>query len=150
MFFVTVKFNRKTAVSIILAVAAILIALVIIFSRSELSEGAFSSKKLSSTEERVTYLESLGWDVDPNSETEKSVLIPREFTGVYLDYNTLQKQQGFDLEKYPGTEVNMFTYIVTNYESADTVVASLYTYKDEVVAGDIHSTTLEGFMHGLK
>lgn len=150
MFFMTIKFNRKTAIGIILAVAVVLIALILIFSGGESADGAFKSSKLTTTEDRVAFLKELGWEVDPKSETEQTVLIPREFTGVYLDYNKLQKQQGYDLEKYLGTEVSMYTYIVTNYESKDTVIASLYLYKGKVIAGDIHSTTLNGFMHGLK
>ena len=97
MFFVTVKFNRRTAVSIILAVAAILILLVILFGQGSEQE-AFKSTKLEDRDARVAYLKSLGWEVQPESETEKTVLIPREFTGVYQEYNRLQKQQGFDLE----------------------------------------------------
>ena len=97
----------------------------------------------------MAYLKSLGWEVQPESETEKTVLIPREFTGVYQEYNRLQKQQGFDLEEYLGTEVQMYSYIVTNYDSSETVVATIYTYKGRIIGGDIHSTTLDGFMHGL-
>ena len=148
MFFVTVKFNRRTAVSIILAVAAILILLVILFGQGSEQE-AFKSAKLEDRDARVAYLKSLGWEVQPESETEKTVLIPREFTGVYQEYNRLQKQQGFDLEEYLGTEVQMYSYIVTNYDSSETVVATIYTYKGRIIGGDIHSTTLDGFMHGL-
>jgi len=149
MFFLTVKFNRRTAVSIILAVAAILIALIIIFSRGD-AEGVFKSKDLTTTADRIAYLENMGWQVDANSETEKTVLIPREFTGVYLNYNEMQKKQGFDLKNYCGTEVQMYSYVVTNYKSSDTVVATIYIHNGKVIAGDIHSTTLDGFMHGLK
>ena len=149
MFFVTVRFNRRTAVAIILAAAAILITLVILFGHTA-SQEALGNNRLDTREKRVEYLRSLGWETDADSETEKTVLIPREFTGVYLEYNKLQKQQGFDLEQYLGTEVQMYSYIVTNYGSSETVVATLYTCNGRLIAGDIHSTTLDGFMHGLK
>mgnify|MGYP004535188113 FL=1 len=149
MYFVTVKFNRRTAVCIILAVAALLIGLILLFSHGD-DESTFGSKKLETTEERVAYLQKLGWEVDADSETEKDVLIPRAFTGVYQEYNKLQKQQGFDLENYCGTEVQMYTYVVTNYTGNDTVIAALYTSKGRLIAGDIHSTSLDGFMHALK
>ena len=149
MFFVTLKFTKRTAVAIILGAALILIALVLIFGGEE-AAGVFGSGRIDSREERVEYLEGLGWEVEPDSETEKDVLIPREFTGVYLEYNRLQKQQGFDLEEFLGTELEMYSYIVTNYQSDDTVVATLYIYRGAVVGGDVHSTSLGGFMHGLK
>lgn len=142
--FLTIKFNRKTAVAAILAVAVALILLVIIFSG-----GSSGSGKITCTEDRVEYLKGLGWEVDVTSETEQSVLIPREFTGVYLEYNKLQKQQGFDLEEFLGTEVLVYTYIVSNYGCEDTVIAAIYVYNNRIVAGDIHSTTLDGFMHGI-
>ena len=148
MFFITVKFNKRTAVSIILAIAAILIALIIIFSR-ESTENVFNSIDLSTKEARIEYLGSIGWQADADTETEKTVLIPREFTGVYQSYNELQKQQGFDLENYIGTEVQMYSYIITNYKSSETVVATIYTHNGKLIAGDIHSTTLDGVMHAL-
>jgi len=149
MFFVTIKFNKRAAVSIILAIAAILIALIIIFSR-ENAESVFKSSDLGTKEARIEYLNSIGWQAEPESETEKTVLIPREFTGVYQSYNELQKQQGFDLENFCGTEVQMYSYIITNYKSTETVVATIYTHNGRLIAGDIHSTTLNGFMHALK
>lgn len=149
MFFVTVKFNKRTAVGIILAAAALLIALIIIFSRPHTAE-VFGSAKLETASDRIALLESMNWQVDADSETEKTVLIPREFTGVYKEYNDLQKQQGYDLSKYMGTEVQMYSYIVTNYKSSETVVATIYVHDGQLIGGDIHSTTLDGFMHGLK
>jgi len=149
MFFWTVKLNKRTAVGIVLAIAAALIALIFLFGRSE-AEGAFRTNRMSQPEERISYLAKLGWEVDPESEVAKTVLIPQSFTGVYADYNKLQKEQGFDLELYRGTEVEMYCYNVTNYPASDTVLATLYVAGGKVVAGDIHSTALDGFMHALK
>ena len=43
-----------------------------------------------------------------------------------------------------------YTYRIMNYPgTGDTVLAQLYIYKNRVVAGDIHSTALDGFMHGI-
>ena len=149
MFFVTVKFNRKTAVTIILAAAAILIALIIIFSSGS-TAAVSNSAMLETTQARTELLQGLGWEVEAKSETVKTVLIPREFTGVYLEYNELQKKQGFDLSNFKGAEVQMYSYIVTNYKSSENVVACIYIYNGQLIGGDIHSTTLGGFMHGLK
>ena len=142
MYFLTLKFSRRTAVGMILAAAALLIALVIIFSGGQ--------PALETTEERVNFLSDMGWEVDPASETDSSVLIPREFSDVYARYNELQKQQGYDLEQFCGMTLELYTYVVTNYSTDGTVIAALYLYDGQVVGGDIHSTELNGFMHGLK
>lgn len=147
--FLTIKFNRKTAVSIILGVAVVLILLIVIFSRSS-SEEVFKSGNITAQSDRIEFLSGLGWEIDANSETEEIILIPREFNEVYSEYNNLQLNQGYDLSNYCGTEVAMYTYSVTNYKSDENIIVSLYIYKGTVVGGDIHSTTLGGFMHGIK
>ena len=46
---------------------------------------------------------------------------------------------------------NQYTYQITNYPNTDqTVLVTLYVQGDRLIAGDIHSTALNGFMHGLK
>ncbi len=67
------------------------------------------------------------------------------------EYNALQLQQGFDLRRYGGLICSMYTYRVLNYPSGDeNVLAALFVYRNRVIGGDIHSTALDGFMHGLK
>ena len=66
-------------------------------------------------------------------------------------YNALQKQQGFDLEPYCGKELQSWSYELKSYPSGEErVMAQLFTYRGRAVAGDIHSASLGGFMHGLK
>ncbi|MCC8016625.1 MAG: DUF4830 domain-containing protein, partial [Clostridiales bacterium] len=43
----------------------------------------------------------MGWEFKTDY-TEKSITIPQEFNDAYNDYNEIQKNQGFDLEKYKG------------------------------------------------
>ena len=70
---------------------------------------------------------------------------------VLRQYNALQKQQGFDLERYCGRELDCWCYELASYPSGEeNVTAVLYTCKGRAVAGDIHSNALGGFMHGLK
>ena len=102
------------------------------------------------TDGRVAYLAANGWEADAATETEQTVILPRVFTGIFADYNALQRQQGFDLEPYAGLSVTVYNYRITNYDSADTVFATLYFYKNRIIAGDIHSTALDGFMHGIR
>ena len=106
---------------------------------------------METTEERTAYLASLGWEVDAASETGRDVVLPEELDGVLLQYNELQKQQGFDLEPWLGRECKSWSYTVTNYPSGEQgVIAQIFVCGGEVIAGDIHSAKLGGFMHSLR
>ena len=106
---------------------------------------------VTTTDGRIAYLQALGWEADPATETAQEIVIPRVFSGVFSDYNALQKQQGFDLSTYAGETCTAYTYRVTNYEgSTDTVLAQLFVYRNRVIGGDIHATAMDGFMHGLR
>ena len=140
---------------IVVAVALLLMAVVIIAGRE--SSGGPEAVHLKliggvrTNEDRVKYLADLGWVVDEEPIEEKRILIPKEFPKVYAEYNELQKQQGFDLSQYSGLEVMLYTYRVLNYPNATCeVLACLYVYNNQVIGGDIHSTALNGFMHGIK
>ncbi|MDR0952119.1 MAG: DUF4830 domain-containing protein [Oscillospiraceae bacterium] len=148
MFVYTVKWNKKTALLIILIAALVICALILLIGALK---GSGSGARVSNTQERVEYLESLGWEIQPESEIERSVVIPREFSEIYSAYNQLQLAQGYDLSKYCGLNVNVYTYSILNYKGyTGHVVAEVYVYNSEIVGGDVHSLELDGFMHGLK
>lgn len=137
------KLTRRSAVFIILAVAVVLAVIVIVCSEPE-------GSGLDSTEARCEYLAGLGWDVDPESETEREVTLPDELTGTIAQYNALQKQQGFDLEPYCSKTILSYTYELKSYPTGEEhVTAQLFVYNGRAIAGDIHSASLGGFMHGL-
>ncbi len=137
------KLTKRSAVFIILGVAVLLAIIVLLCSEPE-------GSGLDSTEARVEYLQSLGWEVDPSSETAREVVLPEDISGVIAQYNALQKQQGYDLTPYAGREIESYTYEVTNYPTGEkNVTAQLFIYDGRIIAGDIHSSSLGGFMHGL-
>ncbi len=99
---------------------------------------------------RVRFLESLGWQVDAQSEAHKSVRLPQELGEVLSRYNEMQKAQGYDLTRHLGERCEQYSYLVTNYpDSTQTVWVTLYIQGRRVIAGDVHSTALDGFMQGL-
>ena len=159
MFVLTAKFNRKKAIAIVLALAVLLILIILIAANTgkksnnanSANEAAALSAVVKNNEQRVNYLNALGWEVEKNALEEQKVMIPREMNDVYADYNTLQKAQGFDLSKFGGLEAMRYTYKVLNYpDAAGTVVADIIVYRNEVIAGDIQSNALDGFMVGLE
>ena len=151
MFVWTLKWNKRTAVLVIAAAAALLVALVLLAGRSARSASApENGTRLTSTEKRVAYLASLGWTADPASETEQKILIPKDFGEVYEKYNELQLRQGFDLREYRGMDATLYTYTVTNHPCGEDVIAQLIVFAGEAIGGDVHSAALDGFMHGLR
>ena len=101
-------------------------------------------------EERIAYLRSLGWEVEPTPILEQEITMPKDFPDVLTQYNELQRQQGFDLEEYAGKKLTLYTYRITNHPDAEEADASLYVYRSELVGGDVHSTSFTGFMTALR
>ncbi len=106
-------------------------------------------KNVKSAEDRVAFLASYGWQVNPEAVEVVEVTIPSEFDNVYKTYNEMQKAEGLNLEKYCGKSVKRYTYTVENYESETTVLANLIIYKNRVIGGDICSSDVNGFIHGF-
>jgi hypothetical protein len=157
MFIFTAKFNKKKAVIAVLVLAAVLIGIILIagsISRSNASnakETAALSAVVKNNDQRVKYLNSLGWEVDKDPIEEQKVVIPREFSDIYKRYNDIQIAQGFDLTKYSGIEAQRYTYKVRNYpEATGNVVADIIVYRNQIIAGDVQSNAFDGFMVGLR
>lgn len=148
MLIYTMKWNKTSAVIIVLAVAAILVLLTIAIGSSS---GSSKDARVGSADDVADFLEGLGWTVDEMSAVKKEVVIPQEFSEIYEEYNSLQKAQGYDLFNYSGEQVTIFTFSVTNYSSySGKVVADVYVLDGKVIGGDVHSLELDGFMHGLR
>jgi hypothetical protein len=112
--------------------------------------GGISSVKLKTNEDRVAFIESFGWEVNESAVEIMEVSIPKEFDEVYSTYSELQKSQGLDLEKCAGKRAKRWSYLVLNYPQQDTEVrANLLICDNKLVACDLSSTELNGFMSGI-
>ena len=150
MFIFTAKFNRKKAVALVLILGLILAAVIVIAGKLSGGGAADSLPAPDSNEGRIAYLESFGWQVSAQPVECRDVIIPREFPEVYSEYNALQLEQGFDLRDYAGMDAVRYTYAVLNYPDRPTgVVADIIVCQGCVIAGDVQSFALDGFMHGL-
>ena len=137
----------QTAAAVILIVTVLLAALVLRMSNGGVLSAHYN---VTTREGRAEYLAAQGWTVDAQTETEQEITLPRELDGVLSDYNDLQRRQGFDLRPYCGLGCTVYSYVVTNYETDEPVLCTIYLYKNRVIAGDLHSTALDGFMHGIR
>lgn len=151
MFVLTTKFDKRkiTLALAVIAIVAVAIIIISLFSGGDAAESVSMDAVVKSNEQRVTYLNSLGWEVEEDPLEEQTVIIPQEFGDVYAEYCRLQTEQGFDLSKYAGLEATRYTYKVLNYPSGEDVVADMIVYRNKVIAGDVQSTALDGFMAGL-
>ena len=151
-----VSFSSSRFVKVFVPFVAVVVASVVIFScfseKEKNSHLQVGSEAVSSSTDVVNYISSLGWVVSEEPDEIKEVVIPHEFNDVYLNYNEIQKAQGFDLTDYAGERVKMWTYTVTNYpgyEDKDCVKINILVYEGCVIGGDVCSVELDGFMYGL-
>lgn len=107
-------------------------------------------KNVKTNADRIAYLGEHGWQVKEEPLATQELIIPKEFDESYIDYLTLQSEQGFDLETYAGKRVKRYTYEITNYPTGEQgVQANLLICKNTVVGGEVLSPQLDGFLHGL-
>lgn len=156
--FTTKLTKRKIAIGIIVA-CIIICSAVAVFTGDgdaesitvlENGKKSFANTKLKNNEDRVALLEDCGWNVDREPFETMEVRIPEKFDGVYNEYNAIQKKQGLDLTEYAGERVMRYTYKVNNHPSGEAgIVANMIVCKNRLIAGDVCSPKLGGFMHGL-
>ena len=113
--------------------------------------GEINYDKVKTNEDRIEFLRQFGWEVNQEPISASEVRIPSEFDKIFLQYNELQKRQGLDLLKYKNKNVMRYTYEVTNYgEYSGTVYANVIVYRNRVIAGDVCSADVSGFIHGFE
>lgn len=145
----TARFSRKKAVMAVIAMGVVMAALIILMGRMP-AEDASALPQLTDNSQRVAYLQSLGWEVEPEPLETLQFLLPDTLTEPYLTYNELQTAQGFDLSACCGKQVSRYTYAVTNYPGRTAgVQANLYVCEDHPVAGDVLCPGAQGFQEAL-
>ena len=106
-------------------------------------------KNVKDNDDRLSYLNGLGWQVSEQPIATEELLIPEEFDDSYQDYLQLQADQGFDLTQYKGRRVKRYTYQLVNYPAQDEPVqVALLIYRGKVVGGQVQSSS-GSFVHGL-
>ena len=149
MFIWTAKFSRKKAAAAVILLGAAMMALILLVGRTP-EEPAEPLPKLTNNEERVAYLQSLGWEVEEEPIETLQFLFPEKLEEPYLSYNELQLLQGFDLRECLGLQVSRYTYAVLNHPSrAEGVQANLYLCGGVPAAGDLFFPGSGGFQDPL-
>ena len=140
MFVFSVKTSYRQVLSALGCVAVVAVAAV---TAALLPEQAVvvSTTRVTSSEERVAYLCSLGVEITADSEEVREVRIPDEPDEALLQYDALQETAGRSLTAYSGKRVRLYSY-----QTADGGEAHLYVYRDRIVAGDVERG---GTMHPI-
>lgn len=146
----TFKLKPKTAFGIILLLTGVVvIAVSFIGNHSAKPASKQTTVSCKTAEERVNYINSLGFETD-SSEESKEIIIPTRFNDVYNKYNEIQKKQGLDLAEYKGKTAVMYTYHVTNYGDNDNVIANLIVFDGQLIGADLCDTSADnGFLVAL-
>ena len=112
--------------------------------------GSDRTAAAATNEQRVAYLNSLGWQVEPEPVKTQQVTVPTEPGEVFLRYNELQVSQGYDLLQYSGKELTRYVYRITNYPDENGIYYATLLVKDgQIVGADVASNAKTGVMHGL-
>jgi len=158
MFIMTTRLTRRKIAAAVVVIGLLLGIIIFgVASCSRQGDGEADTPranpmnmKLTNNDERCTFLTDLGWEVDSKPVDVTEVRLPDKFDDLFEEYNTMQRENGFDLSKIKGRKVLRCTYTILNYPTGEKgVMINLLLYKDKVVGGDICSLALDGFMYGL-
>lgn len=154
MFIYSFKANKKTLIGVALVLVALVILAFAVPGHTKQTNTALGvSLKAADNEQRLAFIRFFGYDVVEEPVEIKDIVIPEQFNDTYISYNEIQISQGFDLSKYKGKSAKSYSYAVTNYpgvkDSEKTVRANLIVYKGKIIAGDVCSVKLDGFMHAF-
>ncbi|MBE6800123.1 MAG: DUF4830 domain-containing protein [Ruminococcaceae bacterium] len=158
MFVVSLS-KDKIKKSVLIGVAVVLITLCSAVLLKYIGDAQQSRENMGislsavSEEDILSFISNYGWQVDDAPVEVRDVIIPETFDDVYNNYNEIQLEQGFNLEKYAGQRVKRWTYIVRNYPDTsptdDFIRINILVSDGVVVGGDVCSVKLDGFMHGF-
>lgn len=95
------------------------------------------------------YLMKNGWNTDISKIESKKITIPYVFSDIYTDYNNIQKLQGFDLEKYKGTQAELIICPILNYADREDVCAQLIVQDSHLIGANLVSYGENGFIRPI-
>lgn len=157
MFIMSLKISNKIKKILMFLLFSLLIGLIIIFNiyknankitQSQLSNPiSFNGK---TNKNRINFFKQYGWETSNEPSEISDVVIPQHFDDVFEEYNNIQKKQNMDLKKYKGKVVKHYSYEINNYPNhPNNIRGNLLVYEGQIIAVDICSLDLEGFMHGI-
>ncbi len=106
--------------------------------------------RASFTEEKAVFsqiVKEMGYDdVSEKPYEVVEFTIPETFNDVYMRYNNLLKESGYDLAQYRGKTCKRYTYLIPSQNAR----ANIIVYDGKIIGGDISGITLDGIMVPIK
>ena len=129
--------RRLLLIVLLLIAAAVVLALCLRGAGGETEKPAKTGTQGATNEARIAFLESYGWQVEPEPVKTQQVIVPADPSEVLLQYS--------------GKELTRYVYRITNYPDESGVYYATLLVKDgQVVGADVASSAKTGVMHGLK
>lgn len=147
----TLKLTPKKIFGIILLlIGIIVISITFISNHTNKAQSVSAVISAKTDSERREYLSKYGYQLAKDCE-QKEITIPKNWNDVYISYNQIQKNQGFDLTDYKGQKAMLYTYTVTNYKGkGDYIVADMLVCEGKLIGGDIcNPSAKDGFLVGF-
>ena len=137
------KFTKILLAAVIIVTA---VAAFIFVCRADEPDGG-------SQEKIIAFLSENGYTV--SNPVTKEITIPSKFSDVYTSYNTIQKEQGFDLSRHKGKNAVLYTFTVIGYinengQPENNIEAHVIVCDGKIVGADVSSAKLDGFMKGVR
>ena len=151
MTMLTLKLTPKKIFGIILLlIGIIVISITFISNHTNKAQSVSAVISAKTDSERREYLSKYGYQLAKDCE-QKEITIPKNWNDVYISYNQIQKNQGFDLTDYKGQKAMLYTYTVTNYKGkGDYIVADMLVCEGKLIGGDIcNPSAKDGFLVGF-
>lgn len=147
---ITKKLRKRDLLIAAIVIAAIAAVLLIPGKTHAPDAEQAQPARIETNEERIAYLQSLGYVVDETPVKEREVRIPEAEDELFTRYNALQLSQGFDLTQYAGKVATQAIYRILNDPSGDVdLYATLLISDGCVIGGDVASKSASGVMRAL-
>jgi len=160
MVIVSAKVSKQKILLGLLIAVCVIVLLVFLVGKSEEStpqtetqeqaQPTVQSLNGGTNDERIAFLASFGWEVEPTPSETQEVRIPQEFNDVFTRYNQIQQEQGFDLSEFAGKTAKRYVYSISNYpDGSIDHYATILVHKNKIIGGDVTSSAQGGTMHGF-
>ncbi len=139
MFVFSVKTSYRQVIAV-LGCVAVIAAAILLGALFPSPTAEIANARVTDSAQRIAYLNAQGYEVVEDSEEVREVRIPDELDETLVQYNAVQEQTGRSLLPYRGKRVRLYTYQVT--DGGEPIAASLYVYRDTLIAGDVAGKAL--------
>lgn len=140
--------TKRSRLSLVLGL--LLVAAAVIWLGWRLIRSGESGIPGETEQQRISYIESFGWDAGITRVDVKEIRIPVDFDEVYEEYNDIQRQQGFDLRRYRAHSVRQYTYEISRTDDDPVpMLAHLLVENGVIIGADITSAQAGGFTGAL-